>query len=783
MDEGTLSNLISVYESGRLDEAASLCQEILGREPDQLEATYLLGRIQLDRSDSASAVAMLRRAVKLAPDWPEAHANLGTALFMRGKIEEATHHMRQACLLEPENAEAQNNLGVALRSDGREKEAEEAFLRALELRPDYPEALCNLGGALQAVGRHSEAMERFGKALALGSQNPEVLLALGEACLAAGELDAAEHTFGRALAGGAGSERALAGLASVRAARSRAGSASECVRIGAESLDRGDMGSAETAFRQALAASPEDASALEGLAIVLQHTRRPEQAIPILEGLLLRYPTDVSLLNKYGAALRDVGRRRDALAQFRRALELDASYRHAVINLAYTLTDLGEADEALVAGRRAVEVWPNDAEAHVAYGVALAAQSDVDFEAANSAFNAALRLDARSAAAYANLGVVQHRLGNDLRAVRYLRRALAIDGDMLDPLWTLSAIYVSRGKPDAGEELLRRAVASDPDNTETHARLAVCLLAREQYEEGWNEYENRVQVAQFAEPKLGAPKWRGEPNPAGTLFVYAEQALGDNIQFVRYLHMAKGRWQGRIIYCPYEALAPLFQASGLPAEIVPWRRGAALPAERCDAFISLMSLPWLFRTDRDTIPANVPYLHAPEDSVARWRERLDAGSELRVGLVWSGRRADYMQSRRSCNLDQLAPLAGISGVRFYSLQFGTEAKQLKDPPEGLEIVDLGEPDWLETAAIMRNLDLLISIDTATAHLAGALGLAVWNVVPYGADWRWQMDREDSPWYPTMRLFRQPKFGAWNPAWERVAAELRSLVESGRSPGG
>jgi Flp pilus assembly protein TadD len=788
VDETELANLISIYESGRLDEAASLCREILSREPDQLEATYLLGRIQLDRSDSASAVAMLRRAAKLAPDWPEVQANLGAALFMRGKLDEAAYHIRRAAALDPEDAEAQNNLGFVLQAAGRAREAEAAFLRALELRPDYPEALSNLGGTLQAVGRRSEAMERFRKALMLGSQNPEVLSALGEACLAAGDLDAAEGEFGRLLTMDPASSRALAGLAGVQAARTRAASASECVRIGAESLERDDVGTAETAFRQALAGSPENSDALKGLAEALVRTRRPEQAIPILEGLAAISGADADLLNSYGVALRETGEARKAAEQFRRAVEIAPDHRKAVANLALALADIGNAAEAVPLCRRALELWPENAELHNALGVALSNRERYD--EAIPAFTEALRIDPGLALAWMNLGVLRCRQNREILAVRPFRRALAIKPELEQALNFLAAIYVSRGRSSAGEELLRRAAACSSNPGEMRARLALCLLAREQYEEGWSEYECRLQMPSN-KLKISAPRWQGESDPSGTLLVHFEQAYGDNIQFVRYLYALKRRWQGSIHCYTDPALFPLFEASGLPARILSLPCfGAApcdipYPGEGYDAFVSLMSLPAHFHTVTETIPADVPYLRAPEDRVTRWREALDEGSELRVGLTWSGRRDEFYRNRRSCDLPQLAPLAGIAGVRFYSLQVGSEARQIEDAPAGLDIVDLGKEiqDFADTAAILQQLDLLISIDSAPAHVAGALGRPVWTLLPFVADWRWLTDREDSPWYPTMRLFRQPKVGAWEPVWDRVAQELRNLVECGRSPGG
>jgi Flp pilus assembly protein TadD len=775
-----LSALISVYGSGRLDEAAALCREILASEPDQPAAYLLLGKIHLDRSDAVQAVPLLRRAVDLAPDWPEIHANLGAALFLRGRLDEAAYHVRQACALDPDDAEAQNNLGVVLQSGGRADEAEAAFLRAIELRPAYFEALVNLGRTLHALGRYPEAVERLRLALALDPDNPGVSLALGEACMATGDLDSAERAFAGALACDPSLERAAACLASVRVARVRSGSVRKCVRDGVECARHGRMEAAEAALRQALRLAPEDMEALRALAAVLLQTRRPGLARPILEQLLTRASGDAGLLNNYGVALAALGDAQGAVDRFRMALEIAPEHREAHNNLAHALLDQNRLEEAIRLCRSALERWPDSPEFHDALGVGLSRRDDI--AGALAAFRTALRLAPRFAPAWANLAEAWMREGSDLKAVRPLRRALAIDPNMTAALSLMAKIYISRGRREAGEELMRRAGAIGPTDPDLHASLGMCLLTRERYEEGWPEYEQRLRTSHSVEPRTSAPRWRGEANPTGTLMVYTEQGYGDNIQFVRYLAMAKERWRGHVrYYNSHPELLALFQASRLPVEIVAWSRETPYPVEGYDAYVGLMSLPGLYRTTTETIPAGVPYLRAPKDRAEAWRGRIGRGPELNVGLVWAGRTDYNIDRRRASDVSHLAPLAGMDGVRFYSLQMGAEARQLEAAPAGLEIVGLGKDirDFADTAAIIERLDLLVSIDSAPAHLAGALGRPVWTLLPFSADWRWLIDREDSPWYPTMRLFRQPKYGAWAPVWSRAAEELK-LVAEGRS---
>ncbi len=544
-----------------------------------------------------------------------------------------------------------------------------------------------------------------------------------------------------------------------------------------ERAERGDPDSAEAAFRETLRAAPDDADALQGLASLLLESRRAAEACAILARLLRRPDATADMVNDYGMALRGAGKARLAAAQFRKALSMDPGHANAAANLAYTLTGVGDAAGAVGACRRAVEISPSDAALHNALGVALSQQRDD--RAAELAFRDSLRCNPRSLEALWNLAALYTGRGEELRAVRPLRRALGIDPNSTPAMANLSLVYRRLGRRNAAEGLLRQAIALSPELPELHVGLGLLLLAREEYEEGWAEYEFRLQSREFALPELGAPQWRGESNPGGTLIVLPEQGFGDNIQFCRYLYMIGERWQGRVVYCVGPELFPLFSASGLPAEIACRPPFTPYPHQGCDAFIGLMSLPGIFHTSAGTIPASVPYLRAPEERTARWNDRLGSGQDLRIGLAWTGSKYHPNDRRRSCHVSQLAPLAGIPGVKLYSLQVGPDAGPQTGGPDcpGIENLGAGISDFADTAAILQKLDLLISVDSAPAHLAGALGRPAWVVLPFDPDWRWQLGREDSPWYPTVRLFRQERTDEWAPVWERVAMELRRFAES------
>jgi len=301
------------------------------------------------------------------------------------------------------------------------------------------------------------------------------------------------------------------------------------------------------------------------------------------------------------------------------------------------------------------------------------------------------------------------------------------------------------------------------------------LLVRGDFLQGWEEYEWRWKTkdAAFPERNFAQPQWDGSPLEGRTLLLHAEQGLGDAIQFIRYLPLVAQNGGNIVLECQPE-LQRLFQrmAPDLPVLAM----GQALPA--FDVHCPLMSLSRVFSTDLGNIPQTVPYLHADAAEAALWGERLAGlGSSLKVALVWAGNPTNKNDRKRSLKLASLAPLAEVPGVRFISLQKGDATAEARTLPAGVALIDVAEDlkDFADTAALLANLDLVISVDTAVVHLAGAMGRPVWTLLPFAPDWRWLLGRADSPWYPTMRLFRQPAIGDWDAVIAEVREQLQLLV--------
>jgi tetratricopeptide (TPR) repeat protein len=399
-------------------------------------------------------------------------------------------------------------------------------------------------------------------------------------------------------------------------------------------------------------------------------------------------------------------------------------------------------------------------------------------EEAAAQFQKAIALRSDYAEALYNLGGVRHEQYRVPEAMAAYRAALAIRPDHYKACNNLAKAHQDLGDIDAAIDWYRQALSIKPDYGEAHFNLATARLLTGDYLEAWEDYEWRFQRSDWRRVyprRFDKPCWNGESFVGRTLLVHCEQGFGDMFQFARYVPMVKARG-GTVILETRQALFRLFE--GLPGvdRLVLFSQDHPSTVD-FDSYVPLLSLPGIFRTSLDTIPGQVPYLKAEPSKVRQWRSRI-AGAELRVGLVWAGTATD---PRRASPLAWFAPLSSIEGIRIFGLQKGPAADLLETegPPKGMLIDNIGREfeDFRDTAAAIENLDVLVTIDTSVAHLAGALGKPVYLLLPDVPDWRWMLTRDDSPWYPTMRLFRQETAGDWGPPLTRIARRLDSLARN------
>lgn len=533
----------------------------------------------------------------------------------------------------------------------------------------------------------------------------------------------------------------------------------------AEVLRRqGLLDEAQEAARRAVALDPQQAEGWNNLGIILQEQGQLEASLQCLRRVAALLPDSPQAHNNLGNTCKQLGDNAQALEHYRRALALDPDYAQALANLSVALFDEGRSDEALTAIRRAIDIDPLMPQAHE--HLARIEQAGLGRAAApepQAREHQSIHQEAR-----ALLIAMRHA-----EAEALLRGALAA-GEDTPLLWRLLAQAIRPlGKVGEARAILERVVRAMPGDAEARFDLAELLLLEGDFEAGWREYRWRYHMAHtvMRGRPVQKPRWDGQPIVGKTLLIHDEQGYGDTFQFLQLVAWARQRSGARVILEVNAQCHALAERSGGFDVII--REGDIPPA--FDVHCELMSLPLALGLRLTDLPARTAYLRADPVRVARWRARLAALPRPWVGLVWAGRPDHPNDAQRSLALSDLAPLAQ-AGITFISLQKGEAAAQADAPPEGLLLAPVSQDiqDFDDTAALISLLDVLVSVDSAPAHLAGALGCPVWVLLPFAPDWRWLQQRTDTPWYPSMRLFRQPRPGAWGPVLQDVAAALRLL---------
>jgi uncharacterized protein (TIGR03032 family) len=393
-------------------------------------------------------------------------------------------------------------------------------------------------------------------------------------------------------------------------------------------------------------------------------------------------------------------------------------------------------------------------------------------EEAIASFRKCLELEPTHLPARYNLGVTLGDLGNYPEAITELEAVIRAEARHADAYNSLGFIYSKQRQLDLARKYYQQAVTIRNDFPKAHHNLGMTLLQLGEFEQGWAECEWRWQTEQFTKFDAPQPRWQGEDIQDKTLLVHTEQGAGDAIQFIRYLPLVAKRCKKLILVCT-ENLIPLFQQVEGIDEI---RTAGEISLQAFDTYIALMSLPFVLQTRGDNIPNQVPYLTAPREGREKIIDAINqqqTPKSLKVGIVWAGSPTHANDPHRSCTLEDFAPVLQIPNVTFYSLQVGDRAKDIDLLSKNIDLVDLSPfiKDYGDTAVAIAHLDLMISVDTSVAHLAGALGKSVWVALCYHPDWRWLLDREDSPWYPTMRLFRQLQPHNWQTIFTKIAQEI------------
>jgi tetratricopeptide (TPR) repeat protein len=665
------------------------------------------------------ADALCAEVLKADPDHVPALHLAAVAAFVTDRAADGAALLGRVFNIDPEHAPALVTLGDALAVKGEQEGAVAAFTRALVRRPEDAGLHNKLGVALGELARFDEAEAAYRRALALDRHLTRACFNLAVALAEQGRLAEAEEAYRAVIA----REPTYRGV---------------WLNLGNILTDQSRHAEAVAVYRRGLDADPDDPGLLSNLGAALYRQRLLDDAIVQYRRVIALTPDDLAALRVLGLVLQEVGELREAADVYRRTLALDPADHMILTNLGGCLCELGALDEAIDSWERALSLKPDHAPAHT------------------------------------NLGVVFEKLERIDDAVASHRRAIAADVSYAKAYANLAVALRNAGEIDEALAVSHQAIALDPERPIAHYNHAHFLLMNGDFAGGFEAYRWRrhCKMLSDGDPVFTEPEWRGEPLDGRTLLVFAEFGLGDALHFVRYLPMvtAKG---GRIILQVQPALAALLRQ--LPnVTVIP--RGEPLPP--FDLQLPLMSLPRVFGTTLDTIPVDIPYLRPDPAKLARWRAALADVTALKVGVVWAGNARHKGDRQRSLSAASVLPRLVMPGVQLYSLQKEPRSEDGEVLTSlGYDIIDLAPAlgDFADTAAAVAALDLVIAVDTSVAHLAGALGRPVWMLTPYALDWRWLRDREDSPWYPTMRLFRQSSPREWDDPLLRLSAALAVLA--------
>lgn len=796
-----LNRGLELLQGGRSAEAMALFQSILAENPDHTDALHLAGLVLHQNGDSARGAELMGRAVELHPQSGIYRINLGIAFETLGRLEEAEQQYREGVRLQPGLAQAHYNLGHVQTALGDLEGAVDSYREAVRLAPTLPEARANLGVALRDLGRAEEALPHLEKALQLrGHVDDHTNLA------------AAFHDLGRTEASEALYRRVL---------EHAPDHAQTLSNLGALLEDLGREEEAVTCLERAVRSDPNLAEASFNLGSILQQMDRKEEAEQHLRNALAADPLYPEAHYNLGLILWEREEPTDALNAFQEAVRLDPGYLEAHARIGDYYAQQNDAALAETAYRAAFDIDPEEPDAFSGLGLFLIGQERL--EEAEALFQEAYRHAPESPEALVGLAEIYAKREDRSPEVEdLLTRALAIDPENRTALNGLGLAHLLQGRgveaealfnqalegrpdqpmvinnlalaykaqrrfPDA-IEAFRRALEIDPMNAEAHMNLGSGLLQMGEYREGWRELGWRYVVGDPKPRDFPYPVWSGEELEGKTLLVYAEQGVGDEVMFASLLPEVIERAERVIVECN-DRLVPLFQRSFPQADV----RGhcgtgdqawlARLPPVDCQS--SIVSLASLLRRERSAFPPNPGHLVPDADARRAWRERLEGlGAGLKVGISWRGGvREAHRVLRRAALHEAWEPLFAVPGVHWVNLQYGACGEEIEraERETGVRIHHFPECDPLKDldgfAAQVAELDMVISIDNSTVHMAGAVGVPTLVLLSYIHDWRWVDGEERTPWYETLNLISQEAQGVWEPVFAEAARRLQARLDS------
>ncbi|MEG3639879.1 tetratricopeptide repeat protein [Magnetococcus sp. PR-3] len=711
---------LELHRSGAWQPAEQAYAELLKEAPEDAELNHFMGLLHYQQQHYKQALPYLNKVVALRPEQAFHHYHLGLSYMGLGAFDQAKQTFHNVLRCNPNHGDALLNLGVIHHKAGELKQAEQAWLESIRVTPRAEGGYLNLASFYQEQKQweHAQQVLRNGlnhlpNAIALVHKLAQVHTALGQ------------H---------------------------------------AEALPL---------YHKVAQAKPEDIDTQRALGLTLNRVGAHAQCLNLLEQVAKIDGGQLETLSGMGASLKALGQLDEACQIWREILNRTPHHNDALFHLSLTLFTQGKLAEAEPLFARMAALNPHSPDAFANWGHCL---SELErFEEAEQACRHALRLDPAAIEAGIILGGrVLRRLYRLEEAVEVCRTHVAHHPGNPRVANNLAMMLLNVGEVEGAKQVLEEILAHHPDYNDSMMNLSVIQLVQGQLREGFHNYQSRYHTKLFRKGVKAlnlnrSTLWEGQELNGKSLVVLPEQGLGDQLQMIRYLPELKKRGVQRLELSCSQPLAKLFQQ--VPGIDNIYTDSAHVDLSQFDYYCMDMNLPHGFATELQSIPASIPYLHAQEADRAVWKKRLDAACThpLRIGLVWAGNPNHERDRARSIPLQTLAPLLALEGVTWVSLQLNNSPHDRQNPLwDRMVHLEPHVTDFAQTAGLMANLDLMISVDTSVVHLAGAMGCPVWTLIAYSPDWRWLLDRDDSPWYPSMRLFRQSTRGDWPEVMDRVS---------------